>query len=433
MSETAVRPDETEARPESRIDTAGLDGLRVLVTLAERETQAAVTAILDTVDGLRVTFAPPGLVPVAALSGSLKDPEALIFEARDEDQAASWLDAVRRAPVNFRNHLVVLVPSPTKTASIRLLQAGADDVLATRPDPVELVRTLHRARAATHEMTPQRIEEVGDDLDTRLVMFIHAAGGQGATTLAVNTAVQLHNRVRSNNGGACLIDLDLQFGDAHLHLDLNVQSRLLDVVNNPHRLDRRMLDDLMINAPNGLKVLTSPEHPMPLDGFGPETIDMILSLARRRYRYVVVDMPRALTHWTQTALHRADHVFLVTQVNVPALRAARRLLDTIRTERVTRAPVTIIANRYGGRSGSIRLPLQQASRALDRDIDLVVPNDYQVVMESLDQGVPVSTLRPGSRFSHAISEMLDATVGAKARARGGFGGLVSNLTKLGRK
>jgi pilus assembly protein CpaE len=206
---------------------------------------------------------------------------------------------------------------------------------------------------------------------------------------------------------------------------------MLDLLNSPERLDRRMLDDLMVNAPNGLKVLTSPEAPMPLDGLGASVIDRILSLARRRYRYVVVDMPVALAQWTETALHKADHIFLVTQINVPALRATRRLLDTIRDERVTRAPITIIANRYGGK-GSNRLPLQQAARAIDREIEIVMPNDYQLVMDSLDQGVPISTLRPNSKLSKAVAEMIEAIVGARVES-GKASGIIGSIARLGRK
>jgi len=418
--------------PPDQIDTVSLDGLVVLAAVSERETLAALSQALDEINGIEIELAKLGLVPVAAVKAAFKAPDAMFFEARDEEQAEDWIEAVRANPGGYRRHLVVLIPAPTKAAATRLLQAGADDVLSTRPDSSEVTRTLGRANTVTRELAMVRPVEPAEDLDTRLIMFIHAAGGSGATTLAVNTAVQLHDRIKDGRGGACLIDLDFQFGDAHLQLDLPVQSRVLDLVNAPERLDRRMLDELMINAPNGLKVLTSPEAPMPLDGISPETIDTILSLARRRYRYAVVDMPHALAHWTETAMRRADHIFLVTQINVPALRAARRLLDTIREEHVTRSPVTIIANRYGGKTGSVRIPLQQASRALDRDIGFVIPNDYQIVMESLDQGVPVSTLRPGSKFSQAVGEMLDAIVGAKVKSNK-LSGLVDSLAKFGRK
>jgi pilus assembly protein CpaE len=427
MSDIAVKD-----TPPDQIDTVSLDGFLVLAALSERETQAALSGVLDKINGIEVELANLGLVPVAAVKAALKAPDAMFFEARDEEQAEDWIEAVRANPGGYRRHLVVLIPAPTKAGITRLLQAGADDVFSTRPDVSEIVATLGRANTVTRELAAMRPVEASEDLDTRLIMFLHAAGGAGATTLAVNTAVQLHDRVKDGRGGACLIDLDFQFGDAHLQLDLPVQSRVLDLVNAPERLDRRMLDELMINAPSGLKVLTSPEAPIPLDGVSPETVDMILSLARRRYRYAVVDMPYALTHWTETAMRRADHIFLVTQINVPALRAAQRLLATIREEQVTRSPITIIANRYGGKTGSTRLTLQQASRALDRDIGFLIPNDYQVVMESLDQGVPVATLRPGSKFSQAVAEMLDAVVGAKSKSNK-LSGLVGSLTKFGRK
>lgn len=425
MSDTAMRLEAST----SQIDTDDLVGLSVLAAVADRETEAALAAAFAEIDGIEYDFAPFGLVPVAALKSSLKAPDVFFFEARDHEQAADWLQAVRTGPGSFSRHLVVLIPSPTKTATIALLQAGADDVLTTRPDAIEISRTLGRARAIVRDYGAPKVAEPSEDNDTRLIVFIHAAGGAGATTLAVNTAVQLHERIKDGRGGACLIDFDVQFGDAHLHLDLNLQSRMLDVLNTPERLDRRMLDDLMINTPSGLKVLTSPETPMPLDGFSPGTIDRILSLARRRYRYVVVDMPASLSHWTETVLHKADHIFLVTQVNVPALRATRRLLDTIRDERVTRAPITIVANRYGGKAGN-RLPLQQAARAIDREIEVVMPDDYALVMESLDQGVPVSMLRPGSKLSKAIAEMIDAIAGDKAPRKKNF---VASLAAFGKK
>ena len=416
----------------AQIETTGLDGLTILASVSGSETHAALSVAFNEINGINFEFSKLGLVPVAAVKTAARTPDVMFFEARDAEQAENWTEAVRANPGGYKRRLVVMIPAPTNASSARLLQVGADDVLTTRPSFDDISRTLGRTTNVSHEIAAPQVAGPTDDIDTRMLMFIHAAGGAGATTLAVNAAVQLHNRVKDRHGGGCLIDLDFQFGDAHLQLDLPIQSRVLDLVNAPERLDRRMLDDLMINAPSGLKVLTSPEASIPLDGVGPETIDTILSLARRRYRYVVVDMPYALTHWTETAMRRADHIFLVTQINVPGLRSARRLLDTIREEGVTRSPITIVANRYGGKTGSTRIPLQQASRALDRDIAFAIPNDYQLVMESLDQGVPVSALKAGSKFAQSITEMLDATVGVKPKSAKAPG-LVASLAKLGRK
>lgn len=419
----------------SQTETLNLDGIAVLVCAADRETKVVLTDALGMINGIEAEFSGLGLVPMAGLKSAIKAPDAVFFQARDEEQAESWIQALRTGPGAFRSHLVVLIPSPTKKSQTQLLQAGADDVLSTRPDPQELSHSLSRVTTVSRNLASSTAPAAADaapDNDTRLIVFLHAAGGAGSTTLAVNAAVQLQGRLKDGKGGACLIDLDFQFGDAHLHLDLPVQSRMMDLANAPGRLDRRMLDDLMINAPNGLKVLTAPEAPMPLDAIGPESIDSILSLARRRYRYVVVDMPHALAHWTDAALKRADHIFLVTQINVPALRAATKLLNIIRSEGVTRAPVSVVANRYGGTPGSTRIPLQQASRALDSNIEIVVPNDYKLVMESLDHGVPVSTLRANSKFTASITEMLDAAVGVKAKSAS-TGGFMGSLAKLGRK
>jgi pilus assembly protein CpaE len=244
----------------------------------------------------------------------------------------------------------------------------------------------------------------------RTIVFLHASGGAGATTLAVNAAVQLRQRLKPEDGQVCLIDLDLQFGDADLHLDLPVRSRVGEIINAPERLDPRMLEDLMIDGPLGIRVLTAPETPAPLDALRPQTVEAILALARRRYRYVVVDMPLALTHWTETVLRAADQIFLVTQINVTALRAARRLLDAVKGDNGNKIPVAVIANRYGGKSSGPKIPLAQAAKALGAPIRVVAPSDYGLLVESLDQGVPASMLRPSAKFCASVAGALDKTV-----------------------
>lgn len=407
-----------------RPDKANFDGLTALACVTSASAQAALRAAFNDIDGVDCLFDASGSTPAAAIAGAAKSPDVVFFEFAGDQEATDKIRALRAAPDGARAHLVALIPAPTKAGTVRLLLEGADDVLSTAPDGIDITRSLARANLRTRE-------SADDDRNRapRILVFIHAAGGAGATTFAVNTAVQLKRRLTAAEGGVCLVDLDLQFGDAHLHLDVSLHSRLIDIVNAPERLDHRMLEDLMIDGPNGVRMLTAPDRPMPLDVLSPQIIDTILLLARRNYRYVVVDMPLALAHWTEAVLRRADHIFLVTQVNVTALRASRRLLDAIREERATTAPITIIANRYGGKSAVPKIPLSQASRALGAPIIITAPSDYALLVESLDQGVPASVLRPSSKFSAAVSTALDGVVEHKAEIAASSGGLAMSLFK----
>jgi Flp pilus assembly CpaE family ATPase len=396
--------------PVERVDRANVDGVSALASLETAEAERALTLAFDEIEGADVVIAPTGGGPVAALADAAAAPDIFFFEADGEDQAVTIVHALRRAPRGQRLHIVALIPQPTKSGTVRLLREGADDVLSTRPDGIEVTRCLARASADKQDA---EAETAGKQ--ARTFVFLHASGGAGATTLAVNTAVQLRQRLKLEDGGVALIDLDLQFGDADLHLDLPMRSRIGELVDAPERLDQRMLEDLMIEGPLGLRVLTAPEAAAPLDVFRPQTVETILHLVRRHYRYVVVDMPLALTHWTETVLRNADQIFLVTQVNVTALRAARRLLDLIR-ETVPNAPVAVLANRYGGKGSGPKIPLPQAIKALGAPIRLAAPNDYPLLVESLDQGVPASMLRPSAKFVETLSASLDKFVEHQGRA-----------------
>lgn len=250
-----------------------------------------------------------------------------------------------------------------------------------------------------------------------VVVFLHASGGAGATTLAVNSAIMLQQEAAASGASACLVDLDLQFGDVHLQLDLPSQSRLAELVSAPGRLDPRMLQQLMIDGPGGLKVLTADTTPFPLDAMAPETVASILTLARRQHRYVVVDMPVALVQWTATVLRMADRIFLVTQLTVAGVRSTKRLLEMLLESGIDTSRVSVIANRSGGKAGAPALTLGQASKAIGLEIQLAVPNDYAPVIESLDQGVPLALSRPGSKVARGIADALASKVTGESGAR----------------
>jgi len=258
----------------------------------------------------------------------------------------------------------------------------------------------------------------------RVIVFTHASGGAGATTLAVNTAVHLARkggRVRQ----VCILDFDFQFGTVDLHYNLQVRSPLADLSANPERLDEAMLESMMVDGPDGVRVLTAPSTVFPLDIFGAATIDNIVRIASRLYDDVVIDLPAALTAWTDTVLNRADRVILVTQINVIALRTARTLLDTLTVEGLGLSDISVVANRHPATGHGASITLRRAEEVLGLPIAADIPSDYSSITESLDYGRPMVLVDPHSRFSVAVAAMLESVeqgnaAGAPATARSLF-------------
>ncbi len=74
-----------------------------------------------------------------------------------------------------------------------------------------------------------------------------------------------------------------------------------------------------------LEVLTAPSDMVPLDLITPEDIERVIEIARRRFDYVVVDMPTTLVHWSETVLQAAHVYFAMIELDMRSAQNALRL------------------------------------------------------------------------------------------------------------
>jgi pilus assembly protein CpaE len=410
--------------PQEPVQDVVFKGLRVFAALTSELVREHVARVIGEIDGVELEVTCEDGASLRAAMARSDMPDALLIETATSEIAAAALKQIRERLDGAPLYICVLTRFPTRAAVISLLREGANDVLSITPSVDELSACLARA-GSVRELA----RAASSNTEVRTIVFLHASGGAGATTIAVNSAVHLQALAAAGNERACLLDMDHQFGTTDLHLDLPVRSQLVDLIKAPERLDRQMFEDLMLNGPGGLRILSAPDIPLPLDALPSRTVESILSIARRQYRYVVIDMPVALTNWTEAVMRHADHVVLVTQINVVALRTARRLLEALREEDVPRAPITIVANRYPAKTGGEHVSIGKAEKALGMPIRAEVPGDYPLVLESQDRGVPAIVLRPRSKFAAAVTSML-ADVTGRALVSGKRSGL--RLFKLGR-
>lgn len=241
--------------------------------------------------------------------------------------------------------------------------------------------------------------------ESKIIVFMHVSGGAGATTLAVNLGYALS---QANPDETCLLDLDLQFGSAANFLDLSRISPLMEFIEEPGRLDRTMLDAMLAPHACGLKVLTSPPQPLPLDALSPASVRDLLMIAKSRYRNVIVDMPVALTTWTDTVLKMAAVIYLVTPMMVPAAHSVAKLLELLRKEKLDRLAIKLVINRYDlVAKRSVGLKPTEFAKTVELDLCHLIPDDHALVSLAEDQGAPAMKLKPRSGFSVAVQRMAD--------------------------
>jgi pilus assembly protein CpaE len=210
---------------------------------------------------------------------------------------------------------------------------------------------------------------------------------------------------------ACLIDLDVQFGNAALQLGLQPALTFADLVEAGKRLDGDLMRSVATRHPSGLRVISAPHEIMPLELLTSEQLLAIMDIAVAEFGTVLVDLPTNWTNWSLSLLARSDLVLLVTELRVPSLHRARRQLDLMANQDMGNLDVRIIINR--AEKGFFRtLSEADAERVLRKPVSYCIANDHDTMTQAIDRGIPIGEVKRKSSLGKDIDAMERGIAGA---------------------
>lgn len=312
-----------------------------------------------------------------------------------------WRDelaALLQRPAHERPPLLVCGPLDEREGIRLAMQAGARDFL---PEPVSAEELLQALGRMIGESRPSGGESRG-----KLVAVINAKGGSGATMLACNLAQQLSVK----GGSTLLLDMDLQFGSVAHYLDMLPQHSHVEVLQQIGELDGVALRGFCTHFSPNLHALggRSDELFLPQD-VQVEQLEVLLRLARETYDWVVADLPRQIDHLTGTVLEQADQVYVVLQQSLSHLKDASRLVRILRDELgVMGNRLQVVVNRY---DKAAPVNLRDIEDALRCSAPLRLPNDFAVVSESQNAGVPLDSHAPRAPITQAMRDLSQELLG----------------------
>jgi pilus assembly protein CpaE len=291
---------------------------------------------------------------------------------------------------------------------MRCMRAGAREFLRLPFDGNVVAEALVRAAAR------RPVNKVSKKAAGRLLTFIGAKGGAGATTLACNFAVAL---AQDPNQKTLLIDLDLPLGDAALNLGIAAEYSTINALQSTSRLDASFLSQLLVKHSSGVSVLAAPGKFIPYET-SDEAIDRLLEVSRQDFDNVVVDWGSRLDFTGTSVLRESTTIYLVTQAGIPELRNSNRLISQFFTG--TGPKLEIVINRYEPRS--LGVAEEHITKALTRPAQWKIPNDYQAVRKMQINATPLTLT--DSPISRLIKQMARAATGqaeaAPAAKKKGF-------------
>ena len=261
---------------------------------------------------------------------------------------------------------------------------------------------------------PPRLPAHAEKMEAQIFTFLPAVGGAGATTLAVQTAMLLLKSGTRGKTTTCLVDLDFQHGACADYLDLEPRLNLGEIEPSPERLDRQLLEVMLSHHGSGLAVIAAPNRPAEMRSFDPDVVIRLLDLVSSHFDFVVFDMPRTWFSWTDDVLLGSNRLFIVSETTVPGLRHAKQLVEAVR-ERLGDGPQPqVIINRYVQKLFSSGLRLTDIKQAIGDAFVACVPNDYSLVREAIDRGVPLEEVKPGNKITTQLKKLILPQASGKA-------------------
>ena len=387
------------------------DHLKIAAVFPDESAAAAFRTGCATLNGHHLDATVSPLADVRPNLQRFAASDVLLVDV-DPNDGAQLADLQRLLAAFDDKPVIATAAAPTVRDIRGLLHMGVVDVLPQPHGPEDLDAALRLAVRARLAPPPAKSHRHG-----RKVAFLKAAGGAGATTLAVQTACLLADAPKRRAApSVCLVDLDIQQGAAGIHLDLPACDQLPGLVASPERMDDALLEGLIAHHTSGVGVVTAPPRILPLDTLDPTFVGALIDTAARAKDYVLLDLPAAWIDWKLAALQTADLVVLVTELTVPGIRHARLQLDTLTEQGLADVPLAIIANRYNGRGGSVAIAA--AEKALDRPIHHRIRNDWPTASEAINQGVALRHIKRRSKLEKSLRNFVDAMVRQPERRAG---------------
>lgn len=277
---------------------------------------------------------------------------------------------------------------------IRSLRAGATEFLCAPFDLESLttvITRILRLRESENQSAPDR---------GKVFAFVGAKAGQGATTLAYNTAFHC---AQEGKAKVLLIDFDLTGGTISFALRVSHSYNVLDAIRHSEKLDKALWSAL-VNTREGLDVLLGPEKPE-LIGLEGHRIHEVVEYTRSLYDVVILDLPSAYDRISQATIGDADKVFLVCNPELPSLHLTRKCIFFLEQMGFGRDQFSLLLNRM---SRKHELSPQDIEKVFNFPISRVFPEDYPAVHRALTGG---KAIPPNCEFGRLLRDFGVSLVG----------------------
>lgn len=309
----------------------------------------------------------------------------------------------------FVNMAVIILAKPPLEDHLRkAIQVGARDVLAKPVEAAPLVESVYAAyeyQKKRKVLLPIKTTDESRSRKTKIITVFSNKGGVGTSTIAVNLAVAL---ARDFHRRTILWDLDLHHGVVSVATNIVQRRHLMDLINDVQSLDEDLLESYLEKHESGLMILPAPFTPEFADFITADHVNQILSVAKERWDYIIIDTASFFHEPVVSALRQSDLVLLIGSLDVGSIKNLRACLVVLDKLNFSRVRLRLVVNRVGREFG---VYLKDMEATLKIPVFATIPSDAKSVLTGLNLGVPAAYGQSTSEFGRSINLLAKAIVG----------------------
>ena len=327
-------------------------------------------------------------VLIAGPSLSTKTGLSALQAIHDETPATALVLAFAKRPDATLREII-------RTGAIDLLQLPVAD--RNLYDAVERAISMSRSHPTEPAMTVHTAAPAGN-LGTVFTVS-SATGGCGKTFYATNLAYYLHQYTGKRT---VIIDLDLQFGEVSTALRLRPRFTISDLLSREDidEVDLAAhIDEYVVTHDSGVMVLPAPKDPSDADRIHPVDVQRVIEAARKKFDYVIVDTPAALTEIVLAAFDLSNQLYVMATLDLPSVRHMGVFLNTLEKLKISSDNVKLILNKA---ERDVGLDVDQVTRLFPQGFTSVLPYAKEVT-KSVNVGTPVLAFAPQADVSRRMA------------------------------
>lgn len=328
-----------------------------------------------------------------------------------------------RNAMQLARSLASEVPSAGLVIGVDQIESmgGDPDAEGTTYSVVQLPLNKHNGARAVHAILragqhPSIEQPKGIGISQRsLVIYVQSGkGGVGKSLIAANLSVlfaQAGNRV-------CLVDLDLQYGNAGAIATPRTHGggTILDLIDaqtvNVDGLFRALVDglpDRTLENPTGLlRILRPPQHLAWTEFVTPQHLAVVLETLREQFNVIVIDSASYLEERTLVAVAETDWVVLVTSTQLTSLENTRRVVDFLSVmQEFDVARVQLAVNQITPYSYT---SLREVEQTIGLPVITSLPYASKIVERSIAFGKPFVLEHPKALITERLTGLASRLV-----------------------